>query len=158
MLLRRRSRPNAPTANWVPDDPRRDPAYARPNEWWEQVAGRARHLTDSPGITAAGYQSPETARLLDDWDFEPVLWLARNGHLTPPEVDHIRAKAREAAPRVGTGREQMSWYTVSKDRSAVRRARAVDAALAGEPDDGPDYGVGRGRHVDAEYPRSRGRR
>jgi hypothetical protein len=152
VLLRRRSRPKPAIPDWVPEDPRGDPAYARPSEWWEQVAGRPRHLTVWPGITAAGYQSPETGRLLDEWEFEPVLWLARNGHLTPAEVECIRDAARDAAPRVGTDREQMSWYTVSKDRSALRRALAVDAALAGEPDDGPDYGVGRGRHVDAEYP------
>jgi hypothetical protein len=34
--------------------------------------------------------SPETGRILDEWNFEPVLWLARNGQLTGPEVDHLR--------------------------------------------------------------------
>jgi hypothetical protein len=67
------------------------------------------------------------------------------------EVKVIRKRGSDAAGRVGADSEQRgTTHAISKDRSAVRLARAVDAALAGEPDDGPDYGIGRGRHVDAE--------
>jgi hypothetical protein len=155
MLLRRRGNARrGPTSwrAWTPEDPRIDPTYSRPVEWWREVAGRPRHLTASPGMQPGGNASPEVGRALDGYELEPIIWLARHGYLTEPEVQYIRDQARGCAPRVGTDREQMSCYTVSQDRTAVRRARAVDAALAGEPDDGPDYDVGRGRHVDAEYP------
>jgi hypothetical protein len=70
-----------------PGQPAHQPAYSRPDEWWEQVAGRPRQLTDW-GVN--DHFSPETGRILDEWNFEPVLWLARNGQLTGPEVDHLR--------------------------------------------------------------------
>jgi hypothetical protein len=152
-MFRRRSRPKpVPLADWAPANPRIHPAYSRPDDWWKKIACRPRQLTDWPGILAAGYGPPDTGRVLDEWDFEPVLWLARNGHLTAPEIDHIREAAREASPGVGTDREQFSSASVSRDGSKVRLAAAMDAALTGEPDEAPDYGVGRGRHMDAEYP------
>jgi hypothetical protein len=61
-----------------------------------------------------------------------VLYLVRGGYLLADEIEEIRGRAAEAAARVGTGREQMQSPAISKDRSAVRLAQAVDHAL-GEP-------------------------
>ena len=127
----------------------------RPEAWWRYEAGRLGHLgryplDPPPGVPRWGKAH---GRAIDCYEFEPILYLAANGHLTAAEITLIRERGREAAERVGTDREQRGMtYAISRDRSAVRLARAMDAALAGEPDDGPDYGVGRGRRVDAGSP------
>jgi hypothetical protein len=127
----------------------------RPAAWWLYEARRPEHLGPHPLEPPPGEPrwGDEHGRALDDYDFEPILYMAANGHLTNHEVTAIRERGAEARERVGTDREQRgTTYAMSQDRSAVRLARAVDAALAGEPDDAPDYGIGRSKHVDAEYP------
>jgi hypothetical protein len=119
----------------------------RPAAWWRFEARRPEHLRPYPLDPPPGEPRWGEAhgQALDSCDFEPILYLAANGHLFDDEVEAIRERGREAAGRIGTDREQRgSTRAVSKDRSKVRLARAVDAALAGKPDDGPDYGVGRG--------------
>jgi hypothetical protein len=118
----------------------------RPEAWWRYEARRPEHLGPDPLEPPPGQPlwGEEHGRAIDSYDFEPILYLAANGHLADDEIKVIRERAFEAAERVGTDREQRgTTYAVSKDRSAVRLARAMDAALAGEPDDGPDYGIGR---------------
>jgi hypothetical protein len=120
----------------------------RPEAWWLYEAGRPEHLGSYPLEPPPGEPrwGDEHGRARDRHDFEPILYLAANGHLFEDEIRVIRERGAEAGERVGTDREQRgSTYAVSEDRSAVRLARAVDGALAGTPDEGPDYGVGRGR-------------
>jgi hypothetical protein len=112
------------------------PAW-RPQPWWQYEAGRPHHVTSLPN----GYGS--NGRDLDAYKLEPLIWMAANGHLSDEELAGIRIHAEEAAERVGTGAELMSTRDVSSDRSAVRLARAVEATLAGEPLDWPDFGVSR---------------
>jgi hypothetical protein len=50
MFLRKRRRAKAAPDEWVPEDPRIDPAYSRPHEWWARVAW-----------VAAGTSTPTTA-------------------------------------------------------------------------------------------------
>jgi hypothetical protein len=128
----------------------------RPEAWWLYEACRPEHPDPYPLDPPSGEARWGEAhgRAIDSYEFEPILYLAADGHLTDDEIKVIRERASEAAERVGTDREQRgTTYAISKDRSAVRLGRAVDAALAGERDDGTDYGIGRGRHVDADYPR-----
>jgi hypothetical protein len=127
----------------------------RPAAWWLYVARRPEHLGPYPLDPPPGQPRWGEAhgQAIDRHKFEPILYLAANGHLFEDEITVIRERGSEAAERVGSNREQRgSTYAVSKDRSAVRLARAVDAALAGEPHDGPEWGVGRERHVHVEYP------
>lgn len=110
-------------------------------------ASRPEHLGAYPLDPAPGQARWGAAhgQAIDSYEFEPILHLAANGHLANDEINAIRERGAEARDRVGTDREQRgTTYAVSKDRSAVRLARAVDGALAGTPDEGPDYGVGRG--------------
>jgi hypothetical protein len=128
----------------------------RPKAWWSYEAARPEHLGPYPLEPPPGEPRWGEAhgRAIDCHEFEPILYLAAHGQLTDDEVKIIRERGVEAAERVGTDREQRgTTYAISSDRSAIRLARAVDAALGGEQDAGPDYGMGRGRHVDAELSR-----
>jgi hypothetical protein len=100
----------------------------RPLAWWRFVAGCPERLDN---------------RSLDADELEPVVWLARNRHLQSWEVEQIRAEGREAATRIGTDHERMESPAISRDRTALRLARAVEATLEGALDDGPDWGVAR---------------
>jgi hypothetical protein len=138
-----RGHPNKATRPW-PNE------HAEPSSaaWWLYEARRPEHLGPYPLHPQPGEPRWGTAhaQAFDSYDFEPILYLAANGRLFEDEIRVIRERGAEAAERVGTDREQRgTTYAISQDRSAVRLARAVDAALAGEPDDAPDYGVGRGR-------------
>ncbi len=118
----------------------RDLAGRRPWAYWRFDAGRPEHLTPYPLDPPEGEPTWGEAhgRALDDYSFEPVLFLAERGELLEDEVDAIREAALEAADRVGTDRERRgTTYAVSEDRSAVRLAIRVDRAL-GEPSG--DYG------------------
>ena len=78
-------------------------------------------------------------RVIDEWEFQPVIHLAQIGMLTEAEVDLIREAALEAAGRVGTDAERRgSTVAISEDRSAVRLAIRMDQALGEEPG---DYGI-----------------
>jgi hypothetical protein len=116
---------------------RADRPGQRPWAFWRFEAGREEHPTECP---LDGDPEDEHGRRIDAWEFDPILYLARHGHLRDDEVERIRSEARAAAPRVGTDAEQFQNEAISKDRSAVRLARAVDRALVGDQDD-DDHGV-----------------
>jgi hypothetical protein len=124
----------------------------RPWAWWHFEAGRPQHLTAYPDssefaervdrrrsvVTEKG--AIAEGRALDSYNFEPIIFLAANGHLLDHELETIRERAREAESRINTDREQMTSPAISPDRSRVRLARAVEEALGGESY-GPDYGI-----------------
>lgn len=119
---------------------------SRPWAFWRFDAGRPEHSEDFP------HGDDEAA---DCWTFDPVIWLAERGELRDEEIAEIRAEAEIAAPRIGTDEERFRSPADSRDRSAVRLARAVDAALGGGPDGSPDWGVGRERQESVTYQRPR---
>lgn len=109
----------------------------RPWAFWKFSAGREEYTAACP---EADGNDAEFGRALDEYEFEPIIWLARNGHLSQREAKEIRYTARAARKRVGTDEERMQNAAISKDRSAVRLAEAVDTALAGE-EAAEDHGV-----------------
>jgi hypothetical protein len=111
----------------------------RPWAWWSYEAGRPEHL--DPWPFSRDFPDRESyGRACDEYRFEPIIYLAANGHLLDHELEAIRRQAREALPRVGTDRERMTTPAMSPDRSRVRLARAVEEALGGESY-GRDHGI-----------------
>jgi hypothetical protein len=74
----------------------------------------------------------EEAEAWDEYQIEPVEWMAAHGHLTSEEVAAITEKANQARPRIGTDGERIGSSGVDRaDRRAVRLYEAVTAAVAG---------------------------
>lgn len=112
-------------------------AGTRPQAWWTFVAERPDHLVDEPDsadylvdrkMTDEGRTQYERDYI--DWEHEPILWMAANGHLTDYELAQIEARAEEAEGRVGTEAEEVSSGFLHTDRAAVELARQVREAAA----------------------------
>src|SRR5829696_6575708 len=99
----------------------------RPEAWWEYEAGRPRYLTQ-----VDSYRDLTTAtRLRHERQVESLSWMARHGHLTPPELEVIEQQGAEARERVGTGDEQKAALSpdFGGDKLLVASWEAVSAAL-----------------------------
>lgn len=106
----------------------------RPAAWWRFEAGRPQHLTPSPSHREGTIEERRLA--WDDYEIEPLVFLAENGQLTVVEADAIRERALEVAGRIGTGHEHWGSGGVDyPDRRAVKLAVAVDKALGRESED-----------------------
>ena len=79
----------------------------RPWAWWKFEAGREQHLIDLEDVLRFEGPEDEEAALLDEYETEPVIWLAEHGHLTDRELEKIEERANEARPRVGTDAERI---------------------------------------------------
>jgi hypothetical protein len=108
----------------------------RPWAWWKYEAGRSEHLTAYPDLLDPR-SDDELAAALDEYEMEPIIWLARHGHLTDDEIAAIAEAADEARPRVGTDAEQIGSGGVDRaDRRAVALGEAVRRALGQLPPPG----------------------
>lgn len=105
---------------------------SRPQAWWTFEAERPEHLTDEPD--PAGYSENRTMtdegrveyeRAYIDWEHEPILWMAANGHLTDYELKRIDALAEAAIERIRNDGEEVSSGFLHTDRAAVELARQV---------------------------------
>jgi hypothetical protein len=77
-----------------------------------------------------GKSTEEQADLYDEYVTEPLLFLASFGELRADELAELKAKADEARPRIGTGRERIGSGGVDRaDRRRVRLWEAVSAAM-----------------------------
>lgn len=106
------------------------PPGRRPLAFWAFEAGRPEHLTPRPklGAGALYFGDPAGAEALEDWEAEPVEFLAAEGHLTAEELAVIRGRASEAAARLGTAAERRTG-NYSRDRAAVGLAERVESRL-----------------------------
>ena len=103
---------------------------SRPWAFWRYEAGREQHLIDLEDVLDFRGTEDEEAAALDEFETEPVVWLAENGHLAEYEVGRIRAKAEEASPRVGTDAERIGSAGVDRaDRRRVALWEAVREAI-----------------------------
>jgi hypothetical protein len=75
----------------------------RPWAWWDFEAGRGQLLVPYPPFDCE--TEDEHAEALDEYEIEPIRWMAANGHLTYEEIERIAEKAEEARPRIGTSAE-----------------------------------------------------
>jgi hypothetical protein len=107
----------------------------RPWAWWEFEAGRDEHLIDLSDVLHFRGSEDDQAALLDEYETEPVIWLAEHGHLSHAEIEQIRKEADEARPRIGTESEHIGSGGLDRaDRRAVALWEAVERALpADEP-------------------------
>jgi hypothetical protein len=102
----------------------------RPQDWWDYVAGRDEHLLEDPPLLGFKGTEDEHAAALDEYENEPIIWLAENGHLTAEEIADLAEEANEARPRIGTEAEEIGSGGVDRaDRRAVKLYEAVEAAL-----------------------------
>ena len=108
----------------------------RPWAWWEFEAGRPDHLEPYPDLDhfldREHWSEDEEAEAYDNYENEPIIWMAANGHLTPDELAAITERANEARPRIGTDDEHYGSGGIDRaDKRAVKLAEAVSEALAG---------------------------
>jgi hypothetical protein len=90
-------------------------------------ARREEHLTPYP--PRFELSTEERADMLDEWELDPIIFLAANGYLTDREIAAIREKADVARPRIGTDAEQVGSNGVDRaDRRAVTLWDAVERA------------------------------
>jgi hypothetical protein len=107
----------------------------RPWGWWFFEAGREEHLTPYPLRSEFEGTAEERVDALIEYDIEPVVFLAANGHLRDDELAALRERANEAKLRIGTGGERISGGfsrsqgAVSYDRRDVELYEAVTEAL-----------------------------
>ena len=98
----------------------------RPFAWWRYEAGRPHHLTEHPPPLDFETPQDERAEALDEYEIEPMEWMAAHGHLTDEELAKIAERANEARPRIGTPAEHIGSGGVDRaDRRAVRLYEAV---------------------------------
>ena len=98
----------------------------RPFAWWRYEAGRPQHLSEYPALFGGEMRQDERAEALDEYEIEPVAWMAAHGHLTDEELAKIAERANEARPRIGTPTEHIGSGGVDRaDRRAVRLYEAV---------------------------------
>jgi hypothetical protein len=100
----------------------------RPFAWWRYEAQRPAHLSDYP---PRDFETPqdERAAALDEYEIEPVAWMAAHGHPTDEELAKIAERANEARPRIGTPAEHIGSGGVDRaDRRAVKLYEAVERA------------------------------
>jgi hypothetical protein len=95
----------------------------RPEAWWRFEAGRPQHLEPYP-LRLEG-STEERAEAVDEYEIEPVVFLARRGELREDELKELEADAREAGERVGTARERIGSGGV--DRVDQRKVKMWDA-------------------------------
>ncbi|MGA9635500.1 MAG: hypothetical protein WBQ41_09740 [Solirubrobacterales bacterium] len=96
------------------------------------MAGRPEHLTEwIPSHEFVGTDE-EYADACDEYETEPVIWMAANGDLTEAELERIAEKAEEARPRIGTDAEHIGSGGVDRaDRRAVKLHETVVRVLRG---------------------------
>jgi hypothetical protein len=108
--------------------------------WWHYVAKRPEHLGEMP-MMLDHPTLEEDAEAIDEYENEPIVWMAANGHLTRDEIAKIEAEARAASRRVGTDEERIgSAGADMADRRAVklwgrwsgRSARDTERAMSQE--------------------------
>ena len=104
----------------------------RPWAWWHYVAQRPHHLSEYPALFGGEMSQDERAAALDEYEIEPVAWMAANGHLTDEELAKIAEQANEAQPRIGTPAEHIGSGGVDRaDRRRVMLYEAVERAWRG---------------------------
>jgi hypothetical protein len=104
-------------------------AGQRPAAWWEYEAGRPEYLTH----VAYGSQDLATStRESHEREVEKFTFLARHGHLTDPELEHIENRAAIARARIGTTAEHVAANSpdYGADKLTVAIAEAVKAGTA----------------------------
>jgi hypothetical protein len=101
----------------------------RPAAFWEFEAERPEHVVAYPEDRFEGTVE-ERADALDEYEMDPIIFLAENGYLVEREIAAIERKADEARPRVGTDSEHFGSDGEDRaDRRAVKLWEAVEAAL-----------------------------
>jgi hypothetical protein len=109
------------------------PVGERPAAWWKYEARRPEHLSEYSGYDPEG-SIEEQADLIDEWENEPIIWLAANGHLNPEEIGAIAEDANVARARLGTDEEHIGSGGIDRpDRRAVRLHQKVTDALKPNP-------------------------
>ena len=105
----------------------------RPWAWWNFEADREQHLTPHPpSIFNFEGTDEEYLEALKEHQFEPVLWLAANGHLRDDEVAALAEKANEARLRLNAGGGRIAGAGpsgVPVDRWAIELYAAVKEAM-----------------------------
>ena len=100
----------------------------RPWAWWRYVAQREEHVTPYPPFYE-GF-TEDRADALDEYELDPIVFLAAGGYLTDRERATIEARAAEARPRIGTDDEHIGTGCVERaDRRAVKHHDAVYLSL-----------------------------
>jgi hypothetical protein len=81
----------------------------RPWAWWHYFAERPQHVIgyDDYRRSAEGKSTEERADLYDEYETEPLLFLASIGQLRDDELAELKARGDEARPRIGTGHERI---------------------------------------------------
>jgi hypothetical protein len=75
----------------------------------------------------------ERADAVDQYDIEPLVFLASIGELRDDELEVLEAQADEARPRIGTGHERIGSGGVDRvDQRKLKLWDAVRAALPAE--------------------------
>jgi hypothetical protein len=107
----------------IAEGKRRRPG-SRPWAWWHYEAGREQHLTSYPLDFEGTIEEHRDA--IDEYEIEPIVFVASCGELFDHELEQIAAKAREVEPRIGTDAEHWGSGGVDyPDRRAVKLAKAV---------------------------------
>jgi hypothetical protein len=103
--------------------------------WWFFKAERERHLTPYPLHSEFDGTAEERVEALIEYDREPVVWLAANGHLRDDEIAALTERANEAKLRIDAGNERISGGhyrshgAVWHDRKDVELYEAVKEVL-----------------------------
>jgi hypothetical protein len=108
---------------------------SRPWAWWHYEAGRPQRLEPYPLEGAKWFEGTveERADAVDEYEIEPLVFLASRGELREDELEVLEAEAEEARPRIGTGHEQIGSGGVDRaDQRRVKLWEAVRAALPAE--------------------------
>ena len=105
----------------------------RPWAWWHYFAEREQHVIsyDDQRDARKGKSTEEQPDLYDEYQMEPVLFLASIGRLRHDEVEKLKADADEAGRRIGTSSERIGSGGVDRaDRRRVKLLEAVRAAMS----------------------------
>jgi hypothetical protein len=98
---------------------------SRPEAWWRFEAGRLQHLKPYPLRLTGSVQARADA--VDEYEIEPVVFLAGRSELREDELEQLEADAAEAAERVGTDSERIGSGGV--DRVDQRRVKLWNAVI-----------------------------
>jgi hypothetical protein len=102
----------------------------RPWAWWRFEAGREEHLNPYPLDSEGTIEEHRDA--IDEYEIEPIVFVASRGELFDDELEEIAAAAREVEPRIGTDAEHWGSGGVDyPDRRAVKLWKAVQREVGG---------------------------
>jgi hypothetical protein len=117
-------------AEWLNRTPPRSPG-SRPAAWWHFESGRPQRIelwSEARGRWSAG-SLDERADAYDEYEMEPLVFLASIGELRAAELEVLRQEAAEASLRVDTAGERIGSGGLDRaDRRRVKLWEAVEAA------------------------------